>query len=34
MHLETRRHLDEFGFKSGLAAPAWNPAVPCTSVTK
>ena len=29
---ETRRHFDDFGFKSGVAAPAWNPAVfPCGS---
>ena len=35
MHVETRRHMDEFAFKSGVAGPDWNEAVvPCTATTK
>ncbi len=34
LKLETQRHLDNFGWKSGVAAPAWNDAVACTSTTK
>jgi hypothetical protein len=32
--VETIRHFDEIGFKSGVAAPAWNETLlPCTSTT-
>jgi len=32
MQLETRRHFDEIGFKSGVGAPAWDEKIlPCVS---
>jgi hypothetical protein len=32
MTFETRRHFDELGFKSGVAAPTWDETkVPCSS---
>jgi len=34
MKLETRRHIDELGWKSGVAAPPWNDAVVCASDPK
>jgi hypothetical protein len=35
MLVETRRHFDELGFKSGVSAPAWDESkVPCASTTR
>lgn len=35
MLVETRRHFDELGFKSGVPAPSWDEAkVPCASATR
>jgi len=32
LYTETRRHFDEIGFKSGVAAPSWDEGkIPCTS---
>jgi hypothetical protein len=34
LKLETQRHFDELGWKSGVGPPPWNDAVACTSTTK
>jgi hypothetical protein len=32
LHIETRRHFDDFGFSSGVPAPAWDEErMPCAT---